>query len=79
MWHTAPVYIGAFYRSQKANLYADYVRLLERSIENIPKSASVWILGDFNLLVIDWEKNVFEPGGRFYYPSQSKVMAGYHP
>ena len=42
----APVYIGAFYCSQKTD--ADYVRLLERSIENIPKSASVWILGDFN-------------------------------
>jgi hypothetical protein len=66
----APVYIGAFYRSQKTD--TDYVRLLETSLENIPKHASVWILGDFNMPDINWETVSFKPGGR--YPGPSKAM-----
>ena len=67
---TAPVYVGAFYRSQTTN--SEYVRLLENSLEKIPKQSSVWILGDFNLPDIDWAINSFKPCGR--YPGPSKNM-----
>ncbi|XP_072028466.1 uncharacterized protein [Amphiura filiformis] len=66
----APVYIGGFYRSQKTN--SDYVRLLENSLEKIPKQSSVWLLGDFNLPDVDWVTNTFKPCGR--YPGPSKTM-----
>lgn len=66
----APVYIGAFYRSQKTD--SDYVRLLENSLQGIPKHASVWILGDFNLPDVNWVTNTFTPCGR--YPGPSKTM-----
>ncbi|XP_077978226.1 uncharacterized protein LOC144433741 [Glandiceps talaboti] len=66
----APMFIGAFYRSQKTG--PEYVRLLENSLEVIPKNASVWILGDFNLPDVDWHSNSFKPCGR--YPGPSKAM-----
>ena len=66
----APVYIEAFYRSQKTD--NDYMRLLESSIEKIPGHASIWLLGDFNLPDVDWASNSFLPGGRYAGPS--KIM-----
>ena len=65
-----PMYVGAFYRPETTN--TDYLRELDKSLVNIPKSASIWLLGDFNLPDIDWETNSFRAGGR--YPACSKTM-----
>lgn len=66
----APMFIGAFYRSQ--NTDNDYLRLLDDSLQRIPKNASIWLLGDFNLPDINWNSNCFTPCGR--YPGPSKLM-----
>jgi hypothetical protein len=66
----SPVFIGAFYRSQTTN--EDYIKQLDTALSKIPKQASVWLLGDFNLPDVDWEKFAFKSGGR--YPAQSKAM-----
>ena len=66
----APVFIGAFYRSQKTD--TDYLRSLDNSLRQIPTNASVWLLGDFNLPDINWDTCSFIPGGR--YPAHSKLM-----
>ena len=65
-----PLYIGAFYRSQKTD--SEYMLKLEEAIQKIPKNASIWLLGDFNMPDIDWNTNCFRPGGR--YPGPSKTM-----
>ncbi|XP_072018292.1 uncharacterized protein [Amphiura filiformis] len=66
----APVFIGAFYRSQTTD--NDYMRLLDDSLQKIPKNASIWLLGDFNLPDVNWITNSFIPCGR--YPGPSKLM-----
>ncbi|XP_072021366.1 uncharacterized protein [Amphiura filiformis] len=66
----SPVYIGAFYRSQTTN--EDYIKQLDIALSKIPKQASIWLLGDFNLPDVDWEKFAFKSGGR--YPAPSKAM-----
>lgn len=66
----APMFIGAFYRSQKTD--NDYLRLLDDSLQKIPKNASIWLLGDFNLPDVNWLSNCFTPCGR--YPGPSKLM-----
>ena len=66
----SPVFIGAFYRSQTTN--EDYIRQLDIALSKIPKQASIWLIGDFNLPDVDWENFVFRSGGR--YPAPSKAM-----
>lgn len=65
-----PVYIGAFYRSQTTDL--NYISELDSSLSKIPRSATIWLLGDFNIPDVDWKTNSFIPGGR--YPAVSKKM-----
>ncbi|XP_071502572.1 uncharacterized protein, partial [Diadema antillarum] len=61
---------GAFYRPPSSNL--EYLEELELSLSRVPKNASVWILGDFNLPHVDWESAVFKPGGQ--YPAVSRKV-----
>ena len=65
-----PTYIGAFYRPPSTG--QEYLRELEISLSKIPKTASVWLMGDFNLPDITWSSNSFRTGGR--NPSCSQIM-----
>ena len=33
----------------------DYIRQLDIALSKIPKQASIWLIGDFNLPDVDWE------------------------
>ncbi len=44
----SPVFIGAFYRPPSSD--NKYINELYLSLSKIPQNASVWLLGDFNLL-----------------------------
>ena len=66
----SPVFIGAFYRPQSTN--EDYIRQLDIALNKIPRQASIWLLGDFNLPHVDWENSTFISGGS--YPAPSKAM-----
>ena len=53
----------------------DYLRKLDKSLVNtlcIPKSVSIWLLGEFNLPDIYWETIFFDAGGR--YSACSKTL-----
>ena len=64
------LFVGAFYRSQAT---ADnYMDELEKALHKIPSSSNIILLGDFNLLDVDWQANYFPAGGR--YPVHSRKM-----
>ena len=46
-----------FLRSQKTN--ENYIRQVDIALGKIPKQASIWLKGDFNLPDVDWEKTLF--------------------
>ncbi len=59
------VYIGSFYRPEHVTL--SYSQVLDNSLSRISNRSNchIWLEGDFNFPMADWENLVSKPGGRY--------------
>ncbi|XP_062578472.1 uncharacterized protein LOC134240394 [Saccostrea cucullata] len=56
------LYVGSFYRPPTA-ADSGYLEVLRQSLTRIPRSAHIWLGGDFNLPDMDWSTDSPQPSG----------------
>ncbi len=63
MKSTKKLYVGSSYRPEHVTL--DYMQILDNSLSGISNRSNchIWLGGDFNLPMADWENLVSKPGG----------------